>query len=290
MAMDARGARGQNFAGAVTRIRTPAPTASIKHHHPASARRLAGGTAQTENHGRPPPRYIDHDGPQIVGLPDTPVRGAAMTSLDAGADESPRARAQVEVEEVTPESAPTGPLTGDPTGLGLACFIMGAVALGLSLVGVVPARALGAPLAIILGATTVGLIITTIWAAALGQSAVATVFGIFAAFWLSYFLLVTGLIRAWFGILPRDATSTLELFLITWLVVVVMLTLATLRLLVSFTVLFVLLGTYQASTGLTKTAGYILLAAAAVGVYLFFNSLSLATGGKALPLGSPLLK
>jgi hypothetical protein len=27
-----------------------------------------------------------------------------------------------------------------------------------------------------------------------------------------------------------------------------------------------------------------------VGVYLFFNSLSLATGGKALPLGSPLLK
>jgi succinate-acetate transporter protein len=222
-----------------------------------------------------------------------------MTSLDAGADESPRARAQVEVEEVTPDSAPTGPLTGDSTGLGLACFIMGAVALGLSLVGVVPARALGAPLAIILGATTVGLIITTIWAAALGQSAVATVFGIFAAFWLSYFLLVTGLIRAWFGILPRDATSTLELFLITWLVVVVMLTLATLRLPVSFTVVFVLvaltvllvlLGTEQASTGLTKTAGYVLLAAAAVGVYLFFNSLSLATGGKALPLGRPLLK
>ena len=214
-----------------------------------------------------------------------------MTSVDAGADESPRARAQVEVEEVTPESAPTG--------LGLACFIMGAVALGLSLVGVVPARALGTPLAIILGATTVGLIITTIWAAALGQSAVATVFGIFAAFWLSYFLLVTGLIRAWFGILPRDATATVELFLITWLVVVVMLTLATLRLPVSFTavfvlvaltVLFVLLGYEQTSTGLIKTAGYILLAASAVGVYLFFNSLSLATGGKALPLGSPLLK
>jgi uncharacterized protein len=213
-----------------------------------------------------------------------------MTSPDARADESARARAQVEVEEVTPESAPTGPLTGDPTGLGLACFIMGAVALGLSLVGVVPARALGAPLAIILGATTVGLIITTIWAAALGQSAVATVFGIFAAFWASYFLLVTGLIRAWFGIAPAD---------VTWLVVVVMLTLATLRLPVSFTavfvlvaltVLLVLLSYEQASSGLAKTAGYVLLAAAAVGVYLFFNSLSLATGGKALPLGSPLLK
>jgi hypothetical protein len=55
-------------------------------------------------------------------------------------------------------------------------------------------------------------------------------------------------------------------------------------------VLLVLLSYEQASTGLSKTAGYVLLAAAAVGVYLFFNSLSLATGGKALPLGSPLLK
>jgi hypothetical protein len=59
--------------------------------------------------------------------------------------------------------------------------------------------------------------------------------------------------------------------------------------LVGLTVLLVLLGIEQASTGLTKTAGYVLLAAAAGGVYLFFNSLSLATGGKALPLGRPIL-
>jgi len=59
---------------------------------------------------------------------------------------------------------------------------------------------------------------------------------------------------------------------------------------VAITVLLVLLGYEQTSTGLIKTAGYFLLAAAAVGVYLFFNSLSLATGGKALPLGSQLLK
>jgi hypothetical protein len=35
-------------------------------------------------------------------------------------------------------------LADDPSRLGLACFIMGAVTLGLSLAGVVPARALGA--------------------------------------------------------------------------------------------------------------------------------------------------
>jgi len=228
-----------------------------------------------------------------------------MTSVDSSADESPRARAQqVEVEDVTPESAPTGPLTGDPTGLGLACFIMGAVALGLSLVGVVPARALGAPLAIILGATSVGLIITTIWAAALGQSAVAAVFGIFTSFWISYFILVTALIRGWFGILAPDVTATLELFLITWLVVVVMLTLATLRLPLAFTGVFILVDVallllYLAfvqtspagvpSTGLLKAAGYVVLAFAALGVYVFFGSAAQATGGKALPLGKPVL-
>ena len=194
-----------------------------------------------------------------------------------------------------------GPLAGDPSALGLACFIMGAVALGLSLVGVVPQAELGAPLAIILGATSMGLIITTVWSAALGQTAVAAIFGIFAAFWLSYFILVTGLIRGWFGIAAVDVIATVKLFLITWLIVVLMLTLATLRLpvaftavfvLVALTVLFVLLAYEQTpvSSGLLKAGGYALLVAAAGGVYLFFNSISLATGGKALPLGRPTLK
>jgi uncharacterized protein len=176
---------------------------------------------------------------------------------------------------------------------------MATVALGLTLVGVVPAAAAGAPLPIILGATSAGLFITTIWSAALGQTAVASVFGIFATFWLSYFVLVTGLIRNWFGVTAADATATQELFLITWLIIVVMLILATLRLplaftavfvLVGLTVLLVLLGTEEASSGLVKTGGYALLAAAAGGAYLFFNSLSLATGGKALALGKPVMR
>jgi hypothetical protein len=215
-----------------------------------------------------------------------------MAALDATPNDSAQVIAPVA------EAAAAAPPAADPAALGLPCFIMGAVVLGLTLVGVVPAAAAGAPLAIILGATSVGLIITTVWAAAVGQTAVASVFGIFAAFWLSYFLLVTGLIRGWFGIAAADVTATQELFLITWLVVLVMLTLATLRLpvaftvvfvLVSLTVLLVLLGVEQGSTGLLKTGGYVLLAAAAAGVYLFFNSLSLATGGKALPLGKPVL-
>jgi succinate-acetate transporter protein len=140
--------------------------------------------------------------------------------------------------------------------------------------------------------------VATIWSANLGQSAVASVFGIFAGFWLSYAVLVLGLTHNWFGIDAAAAKSTQELFLTAWLIVVLMLTLATLRLPLAFTVVFalidvalvlILVGTAQASTGLVKTAGYVVLAFAAVGVYLFFNSLSLATGGKAMPLGTPVL-
>jgi uncharacterized protein len=196
------------------------------------------------------------------------------------------------------EAPAVGLPAGDPTMLGLPSFIVGSVAFGLVLVGVVPASAAGASLPIILAATSTGLFLATIWSYALGQSAVASVFGIFAGFWLSYAVLVLGLTHNWFGIAASAATSTQELFLITWLVVIVMLTLATLRLPSSFTVVFVLIdvalllvliATEQGSTGLLKAAGYFVLAFAAVGVYLFVSSASVATGGKALPLGRPVL-
>jgi len=204
-----------------------------------------------------------------------------------------------QVEEPTAQAAPPAPLTGDPATVGLPSFIVGSVALGLALVGVVPATAVGASLPIILAATSIGLLVAAIWAAGIGQSAVACIFGIFAGFWLSYVILVIGLLHGWFGILPRDAVATQKLYLITWLVIIVMLTLATLRLPSAFTAVFalidlalllLLLGTINASSGLLKTAGWVVLVFAAVGVYLFFNSLSLATGGKALPLGPPILK
>jgi len=109
---------------------------------------------------------------------------------------------------------------------------------------------------------------------------------------------VLGLTHNWFGISATAVAHTQELFLTTWLIVIVMLTLATLRLPLAFTALFalidvalllLLIATANASTGLVKTAGYVVLLFAAVGVYLFFGSASVATGGKALPLGKPIL-
>ena len=210
-------------------------------------------------------------------------------------------RSGVHVEEVVEAVtvAVPGPLGGDPAILGLPSFIVGSVALGLALVGVTPATAVGAPLAIILAATAVGLTIAAVWAAAIGASAVAGIFGIFAGFWLSYAMLVLGLVHNWFGISLLAVVDTEKLFLLTWLIIIVMLTLATLRLPLAFTVVFALIdvallllfiNTIHASSGLSKTAGYVVLVFAAVGVYLFFGSASVATGGKAFPLGKPVLR
>ena len=55
-----------------------------------------------------------------------------------------------------PAPAPSPSLGGDPTMLGLPTFIVGSVALGLVLVGMVPATAVGASLPIILAATAAG--------------------------------------------------------------------------------------------------------------------------------------
>ena len=206
--------------------------------------------------------------------------------------------------EPAPPPAIVGPLAGDPSMLGLASFIVGSIALGLGLVGVVPAGVLGAPIAIIAAATAVGLLMAAIWCAALGQSAVAAVFGIFGTFWLSYAALVLGLDHNWFAACATAILATVKLFLVSWLVIVLMLTLATMRLPSAFTVLFGLIALALlllrlacaaasaagvASSGLLQTGGYVVLIFAALGVYLFFSAASAGTGGKPMPLGPPLL-
>lgn len=201
------------------------------------------------------------------------------------------------VEEV--EAVVVGPLAGDPMMVGLPLFVAGSVALGLALVGVVPAADVGAALPIILCATALGLFLALIWAASLGQSAVACVFGIFGGFWLSYAVLVLGLTHSWFGVAPTSIQATQELFLVSWLVVIVLLTLTTLRLPAAFTalfflvdlaLLFVFLSVNEGSSGMGKAAGYVVLLFAALGCYLFASTASVATGGNPLPLGRPTLR
>src|SRR5215831_15486577 len=158
-----------------------------------------------------------------------------MATVDATAGESGQ---PVTAPEAPAAEPVVGPMAGDPAMLGLSSFIVGSVALGLGLVGVVPVGVLGAPLAIILSATALGLLLAAVWAAAVGQSAVAAVFGIFGTFWLSYGALVLGLDHNWFAIVPTAVVATVKLFLLTWLIIIVMLTVATLRLPLAFTAVF----------------------------------------------------
>jgi len=218
-----------------------------------------------------------------------------------GRETEPRMAEGRQAAEVEAETTPqvTGPLAGDPLSLGLPSFIVGSVALGMVLIGFVSPLGTGASLPIILAATAIGLLVSTFWAMALGQSAVALILGVFAGFWLSYAFLLLGLNNGWFGIGLVDLKSTLELFLTAWVVIMSMLTLATLRLPVAYTavlalvdvaLILVLVGVIQVSANWQKAGGAVVFLFAAVGIYIFFGTASIATGGRPMPLGRPLLK
>jgi succinate-acetate transporter protein len=197
------------------------------------------------------------------------------------------------------EEPPAGHAAGDPSILGLPIFAAGSIALGLALVGYVPAAAVGSVLPIVLAGTGLGLLVATLWAASLGQTVVAGIYGLFTGFWLSYAALLLGLNHGWFAIPAEDVERSVALFLISWAVVMLTLTVATLRLPLAFTLVLglvvvalvlLIFGTLDANETLNKIAGYVVLAFGALGLYLFAGTASAALGGRGLPLGAPLQK
>jgi succinate-acetate transporter protein len=77
------------------------------------------------------------------------------------------------------------------------------------------------------------------------------------------------------------------------------LTVASVRLPLAFTLVFALVvvalvllifATANGDATLTKAAGYVALGFAALGLYLFLATASLATGGGGYPLGRPIVK
>ena len=214
------------------------------------------------------------------------------------APEIPTQRPAAETAEVVAPAAPAAEM-GDPGMLALPAFVAGTTALGLVNVGFVPATASGASIPIVMTAGGTGLLVAALWAARLGQNANAGVFGIFAGFLYSYAALVLGLTHNWFGVPAASATRTQELFLISWIVVVGMLTLASLRLptayvavfaLIELALVLLLIGTVGASSGMVKAAGYVVFLFTALGIYIFMSGFSTATGGRAYPLGRPVIR
>ena len=188
---------------------------------------------------------------------------------------------------------------GNPALLGYPVFALGSIALGLALVGFVPANAKSSVLPIVIAASGIGVFVSALWSISLGQGIPAAIFGLFAGFWLSYALLVLGLIHGWYAIPAGSAARSQEMFLLSWAIIMATLTVATLRLpaaypvllaLVTLSLVLVYISTVDASPSLGKAGGIVALVFAAQGLYMFLGEASSATGGRSYPLGRPLIR
>ena len=185
---------------------------------------------------------------------------------------------------------------GNPGLVALPLIIAGAVGLGFTNTGLVDNAAAAVP--ILVSATSVGLLLATIWAAALGQNVNATVYAIFFGFYGSYGILSIGLTHNWFGISGQDATQTTELWLGSWLLTIGLLTVLTLRLpwtypallaVVDVALALLLVGTVAESRVTLQAGGVVVFVFVAFVVYYYVAALWEETGGSALPLGRPLV-
>jgi uncharacterized protein len=186
----------------------------------------------------------------------------------------------------------------NPAVLGLLAFSVGGTVLGISLLGYVSAAAQGGSvMPIVYAATGLGVLITTIWAAALGQTFVAAVFGAFTGFWLSYAAFVLGLAHNWYAIPHTQVPHSLAQFLIAWAIVIFMLDVVSVYVPSSFTmilssalvaVILLIVANLDGSTVLPKIAGGFILLFSAIGFYDFLAAGLESVGGRPLSLGPPL--
>jgi len=194
---------------------------------------------------------------------------------------------------------------GDPQLVAAPVFTIGSIALAFQLTNYIGASdrpALGAPLAIILGCTGLFLLVSTIWAAGVGQSFVAAFAGTFGGFWISYGVLVLGLQHNWFLIDVKDVQRTVAAFAIAFASFFLFLTLASLRLpiiypaifgLVVAALCFVAAGYLMTpiDNDLLKVAGYITFVFAGLGMWLSWTVMNLSLGGPAFPpLGPAIIR
>lgn len=194
--------------------------------------------------------------------------------------------------------------TGNPALLGLATFLPGGITLGLWLIGHLGSAALpGGMIATVLFSSGLFPLVACIWAAGLGQGAVACIYGTFSAFWLSFGFLLLGIVNGWFGlsadpsVRPEQIQNVEAAFVLSWLIVFAMLTVATLRLPLAFTAGFAVV-----CTTLALVLGFVLdgdpLFATLGGItsfvfcgiyaYIFVNAMVQELGGRPLPMGDPI--
>ncbi|AEA27450.1 acetate uptake transporter family protein [Pseudonocardia benzenivorans] len=196
-------------------------------------------------------------------------------------------------------AAPTP--VGNPLLLGLTTFLPGGITLGLWFVGYLDTATLpGGMIPALSLCTGLFMLVATIWAGRLAMNTVAAVLGVFSAFWLSFSLLVVGLTSGWWGITQAAQVASVQrTYLLSFLIVFVIVTLATLRLPIVFTLglLFVdatfalaFIGVSAGNTSLFPIAGITTFIFCAIFAYVLVDGMGQDLGGRSMPMGSPMVK
>ena len=203
--------------------------------------------------------------------------------------------------------AAAAPPPANPALLGLICFLPAGITLGLWFVGYLDTTALpGGMIPALTFSAGLFMMIATISALRVGDSVSAAIFGVFSAFWTSFGVLLMALNNGWIiDAGTGEALSTAQIgsiqstYLLSFTLVFILLTLATLRLPLMFTVGFVLvditfvlayLGVTAGNAGLFPIAGITTFAFCAVFAYILFDAFRQTLGGRAMAMGNPLVR
>jgi succinate-acetate transporter protein len=190
---------------------------------------------------------------------------------------------------------------GNPALLGLITFLPSGVSLGLWFLGYLDTASLPGGMIPVAGLSAgLFLLVSAVWAARLAASTVAAIFGVFSAFWLSFGLLLTGLTSGWWGVADAASVANVQrTYLLSFTLVFILLTLATLRLPLAFTagfvfvdVTFVLafLGVSTGNAGLLPVAGVTTLIFCVIFGYILVDGFAQDLGGTAMPMGNALVR
>jgi succinate-acetate transporter protein len=202
--------------------------------------------------------------------------------------------------QAAPAEAPPAAPAANPALLGLMTFLPSGITLGLWFVGYLDTATLpGGMIPIVALSAGLFQLIAAVFALRGGASSVAAIFGVFSAFWLSFGLLLVGLTSGWWAIPAEGVASVQSTYLLSFTLVFVLLTLATLRLPLAFTAGFVFvsatfllafLGVSTGNAGLFPIAGITTFVFCAIFAYILVDGIQQELGGRAMPLGNALVR
>ncbi len=177
---------------------------------------------------------------------------------------------------------------GDPIALGLASFGISALVLSTVLSGMIDAKTLPAVLSLAFALGFFTELIAGVLHFVRGETFPGVVFTSYAGFWLSYALLVQFFLPS-VTAAEGDAGKIVGMFLLAWAVFSTYMLLASIATTWTILTIFVLLtavfylaaiGSFADNTSISKLAGYVLLADAAVALYLSAASIVNGTWGR----------